>query len=202
MTLFPILGLTGPSGAGKGTFAQHLRDTHGFAWIDTDAIYHALISAPSPCLDELCTGFGDWILLPDGSLDRRALAAFVFDPDNKDKLKMLNRITHKHVLAVAAQQTEAARQGGAAGVMIDAPLLFESGADKACTHSVAVLADAQVRLARITARDGISENAAWLRLKAQPTDEFYTERADFVIYNNGNRDALHESADRLVKELL
>ncbi len=55
---FPILGLTGPSGAGKGVVAQRLQDAHGFAWIDTDAVYHDLVSAPSPCLDELELAFG------------------------------------------------------------------------------------------------------------------------------------------------
>ena len=50
---FPILGLTGPSGAGKGVVAERLRDAHGFAWIDTDAVYHQITSSASPCLDEL-----------------------------------------------------------------------------------------------------------------------------------------------------
>ena len=91
---FPILGLTGPSGAGKGVVAKRLSVVHGFAWIDTDAVYHELISAPSACLDELVEAFGKDILTPDGALHRPALAAIVFDPENKDKLELLNAITH------------------------------------------------------------------------------------------------------------
>ena len=198
---FPILGLTGPSGAGKGVVAQHLRDAHGFAWIDTDAVYHDLTSSPSPCLDELRSAFGDGVIR-NGALHRPTLAAIVFAPDAKDKLEQLNRITHKHVLAVTAQRIENARQNSARGAIIDAPLLFESGADAMCTHTLAVIADKETRLTRIMARDGLSEEAAQKRLNAQKADEFYRIRAQFVIENNGEAQAVLSAADALVKELL
>ena len=198
---FPILGLTGPSGAGKGVVAQHLRDAHGFAWIDTDAVYHDLTSSPSACLDELRAAFGDGVI-KDGALHRPALAAIVFSPDAKDKLELLNRITHKHVLAVTEQRIEQARHDGATGAIIDAPLLFESGADATCTHTLAVLADKETRLARIMARDNLSAEAAQKRLDAQKTDDYYCERADFIIKNNGDIQSVQTYADALVKELL
>lgn len=198
---FPILGLTGPSGAGKGVVAQHLRDAHGFAWIDTDAVYHDLTKAPSACLDELTEAFGTGIL-QNGALHRPALAAIVFSPDAKDKLELLNQITHKHVLAVTAQRIEHARQNGARGAIIDAPLLFESGADATCTHTLAILADKETRKVRIMARDGLSEDAAQKRLDAQKPDAYFIEKADFIIENNGNVQALRMQADTLAKELL
>ena len=198
---FPILGLTGPSGAGKSVVAQRLRDAHGFAWIDTDAVYHDLTNSPSPCLDELRTAFGDGVI-KDGALHRPTLAAIVFAPDAGDKLELLNRITHKHVLAVTAQRIEDARQNGARSAIIDAPLLFESGADATCTHTLAVIADKQTRLARIMARDNLSQEAAQKRLDAQKPDAYYCEKADFIIENNGDLQAMRGYADALAKELL
>ena len=197
---FPILGLTGPSGAGKGVVAERLRDAHGFAWIDTDAVYHQITSSASPCLDELVAAFGHGVI-KNGALDRPALATIVFAPDAKDKLELLNRITHKHVLARAAQLTDAAKHSGARGVVLDAPLLFESGADAACTHTAAVLAEYGVRKARIMKRDGLSQEAAQRRLDAQKPDAYY-ETADFIIRNEGDLDAAHAAADALAKELL
>lgn len=198
---FPILGLTGPSGAGKGVLAQRLHDAHGFVWIDTDAVYHALTSAPSPCLDELQSAFGTGII-KQGALDRPALASIVFAKDAKDKLELLNRITHKHVMEKSRRQIDAARQSGARGAVLDAPLLFEAGADALCTHTAAVLADRAVRLHRIITRDGLTEQAAQKRLDAQKSDDFYRQRADFVIYNNGTAQELYASADALAKELV
>lgn len=202
---FPILGLTGPSGAGKSLVAKHLRDAHGFAWIDTDAVYHELTSSPSPCLDELQEAFGTGII-KDGALNRPALAAIVFAGGAQDKLLLLNAITHKHVIAESAKRIEAAKERGARGAILDAPLLFEAGADALCTHTCAVLADRAVRKARITARDNLSEDAADKRLDAQKPDAFYAERADFVFENNLQGaygiDATLALVNRLAKELV
>lgn len=198
---FPILGLTGPSGAGKGLVAQHLRDAHGFAWIDTDAVYHDLTGAPSACLDEIAEAFGKGVI-KEGKLDRKALAAIVFAPNAKDKLELLGSITHKHVLAAAAQSIDQARRSGAAGAIIDAPLLFESGADAMCTHTLAVLSNRQTRMTRIMARDGLTDGQAQARLDAQQPDAFYAERAHFTIYNNGTADVLYAQVNALAKELL
>lgn len=180
---FPVLGLTGPSGAGKGLVAKHLQDAHGFVWIDTDAVYHDLTSVPSPCLDELQAAFGTSIV-KNGSLDRPTLSAIVFAEGSQEKLQLLNRITHKHVLVESVKRIEAAKARGARGAILDAPLLFEAGADALCTHTCAVLADREVRKERIMARDNLCEDAAEKRLNAQKPDAFYAEKADFVFENN------------------
>lgn len=198
---FSILGLTGPSGAGKSAVAARLRDAHGFAWIDTDAVYHDLTSAPSPCLAELEAAFGTGVI-KDGALDRKALAAIVFAEGAQDKLLLLNSITHKHVIEQSIRLIGHARQSGARGAIIDAPLLFESGAEKICTHTAAVLADREIRLARIMARDKLPVDAAQMRLNAQKPDEFYTQKVNYTIYNNGTAEQLIAAADALAKELL
>ena len=80
--------------------------------------------------------------------------------------------------------------------------LFEAGADTLCTHTAVVLANREIRLVRIMARDGLSEDAAQKRLSAQKPDTFYLDRADFTIYNDGTAEVLCAKADTLVKELI
>lgn len=89
-----VLGLTGPTGAGKSLVASHLK-TLGFEVIDADQIARAAV-APGECLDELAAAFGKQILLPDGSLNRKKLASIVFS--DKNQLKRLNLITHPHII--------------------------------------------------------------------------------------------------------
>ena len=171
----------------------------------TDAVYHELTNAPSPCLTELQEAFGSDVIKQD-KLDRKALAAIVFAPDAKDKLELLNRITHKHVIAESAKRIEAAKQRGTRGAILDAPLLFEAGADALCTHTCAMIADREVRKARIMVRDNLSEDAANKRLDAQKPVAFYAEKADFLFENNlqgtDGIDATLALVNALAKELL
>ena len=178
------IGLTGPSGAGKGVVSSLLA-RYGIASIDTDAVYHELLVPPSACLDELVARFGHSVLAPDGTLDRRALAAIVFADGHEDDLESLNRITHRHILDRVRIVCRELESTYTPAVLIDAPVLFESGFDRECDKTLAVLADKATRLARIMARDGLTETAAVQRLSAQPSDDFYISRAAAVIRNDG-----------------
>ena len=86
-----IIGITGPSGSGKGAVSGYLY-SKGFKVIDADVVYHDLITPPSPCIDELVSVFGKGILLDTGYIDRKALAKLVFGDENKEKLAILNKI--------------------------------------------------------------------------------------------------------------
>ena len=178
------IGLTGPSGAGKGMVSS-LLSPYGIPSIDTDAIYHELLIPPSACLDELVVRFGRSILTSGGTLDRRALAAIVFASGHEAERADLNRITHRHILDRVRTICREHDRTGATAVLIDAPVLFESGFDRECDKTLAVLSDRERRLARITERDGLDETAARMRLDAQPDDDFYISRADAAIYNDG-----------------
>lgn len=179
----PIIGLTGPTGAGKGVVSGICR-RWGIPSIDTDAVYHALLEPPSACLDGLVASFGTGICNPDGTLNRPALSAIVFAPGAGDKLELLNRITHGFVLDKVRTLCRAHEEAGAPAVLVDAPLLYESGFDRECDRVLAVLAAPDTRLCRIMARDGISLDAALARLRAQKPDDFYA-RADGILYNDG-----------------
>lgn len=176
------IGLTGPSGAGKGTVAS-LFAQFGVPSIDTDAVYHALLVPPSACLDELVERFGASILTADGTLNRPALASIVFASGHEEDLRDLNRISHRHVLDEARRQLDLYRNEGKAAVLVDAPQLFESGFHAECDFIVAVLAPREVRMARIMARDGLNEARAIARMDAQKSDDFFREHADAVLVN-------------------
>ena len=196
-----VLGLTGGSGSGKSRLAA-IFVQNGATVLDADAIYHAITDSPSRCTEELATAFGADILTPIGALNRPALAALVFSGENRDeKLAALNAITHRYVREEFDRLIAMHRENGTSFLVLDVPLLFEANMDTLCDATVAVLADREVRLARITARDGIDRSKAEARINAQPTDEFYRTHASAVICNNRDEAALSEEAARLLKKL-
>ncbi|MBR6781975.1 MAG: dephospho-CoA kinase [Clostridia bacterium] len=191
------VGLTGPSGAGKG-FVASLFSRFGVPSIDTDAIYHNLLIPPSACLDELQERFGAEILYPDGTLNRRALATLVFSEGHSGELADLNRITHRHILLKTRDILAAYEAQGIPAVLVDAPQLFESGFHRECGFILSVLAPFDQRLSRVMTRDGLSEERARARLKASHADEFFREKSDAVIVNDGSVETMESEVRRLL----
>ena len=193
------VGLTGPSGAGKGVISS-LFAGYGVPSIDTDRVYHDLLVPPSACLDELVGRFGSGILGPDGTLDRKALAAVVFAKGHDRDLADLNAITHRHILGEVRVMLARYEAEGIPAVLVDAPQLFESGFDAECGFILSVLAPYEVRLARVMARDGLDEARARARLAASHDDGFFTLRSDAVIFNGGDIPALEDDVRRLLTQ--
>ena len=192
-----LIGLTGPSGAGKSTVSR-LFASLGLPILDADAIYHTLLTPPSECLSDITECFGREVLMPDGTLNRKALANIVFhDPKELEKL---NHITHSHVLRDARRQISRVREEGIPAAILDAPQVFESGADKECNIVVSVLASEELRLHRIVERDGISEAAALDRIRAQKSDLFFRTHSDYIIENNLGADALIPQVKKILVE--
>ena len=185
-----IIGLTGPSGAGKGLCSAYLQ-AHGIPCIDTDRVYHDLLTPSSPCTNELALAFGQEILAPDGTVDRKVLGRIVFSDGTGGSAKRLNRIAHKYVIEETWRILALYKAEGKAAAVIDAPLLIEAELDQKCDFCICVLADKDVRLARIMERDGIDVEVASLRLSAQKEDSFYSSACKYTLYNNGNENALY-----------
>lgn len=193
-----VIGLTGPTGAGKGEVAA-IFARYGIPVINADRVYHALITPPSSCLQELTEAFGKQILLPDGKLDRRALGAIVFtDPAAQERL---NSITHRYVMEEIKTRLERHRKAGTAVAVLDAPQLFEAGAHRACGTVISVLADRQLRLERIMARDGISAEEGRRRILAQKSDGFFKANSNYIVENNGAAELLVPQIHRILLEL-
>lgn len=190
-----VIGITGQSGSGKSLLAAALAK-RGYLHADADAIYHDLLETSEPMRAELVAAFGDDIL-HKGKIDRKTLAAKVFGKGNAKKLKALNKITHKYVCRECVRLIRTAKDAGEKGVLLDAPLLIEARLDKLCDLVVCVFAPEAVRLARIAARDGLTEAEALRRLRAQPNAAFYAEKCDFAFYNGGDRDAAEAAANEI-----
>ena len=195
------IGLTGGSGVGKTTVCRIFKK-YGIPSLDTDLVSRAVCQPGSPCLAELIEYFGRGIIRGDGTLNRHKLATIVFqepDPDRRaEKHQMLNQITHRYILASCSFWLNERRADGCTAAIIDAPLLFESGYYKKCDTVVGILADYDVRLARIMERDSIDETVARARISAQSGDEFLKENCNFIIYNN---DSL-EKTEEQIKEVI
>ena len=180
-----IIGLCGGSGSGKSTVCS-LFATYGILPINTDEIYHELLSFDSACRKEISSVF-DGVTRTDGTIDRAALGGVVFADEKKRK--QLNAIAHKHVLN---QVRDIIRREGDNyyAAIVDAPLLFESGFDEECDLVVAVIASREERIRRITVRDLISPELAEKRISTQISDAELTAKADIIITNNGDMASL------------
>lgn len=194
-----VVGITGPSGSGKSIAAEFLA-VHGFKIIDADKIYADILIPPSVCLDELVSYFGTGILSFDGTLDRKALAAAVFGDENRERLFLLNKITHKYVVKRIRNDIQRYLEQNERGCVIDAPLLIEADLCRDCDFTVAVIADRHTRIDRIVIRDGISENAASQRVDSQKDDSFYITNTDHTVRNDGDVSAVQTEIERIFYE--
>ena len=193
-----VIGLTGPSGAGKGKVAEIL-SAYGLPVIDADEVYHQLLVPPSLCLDELTDRFGVGILNENGTLNRPALGAIVFsDPIALDAL---NTIAHHHVMREIRRRLDQLRREHTRAAVIDAPQLFEAGAERDCNVVISVIADKLIRLDRIMRRDGIDEKAGLKRIEAQKSDAFFRAHSDYVIENDTVPEALLPEVRRILFEM-
>lgn len=194
-----VIGITGPTGAGKTTVLNVLRDMGG-AVADCDAVYHDLLRASAPLREELRARFGGSIFDANGDLRRKELGAIVFE--DAQALADLNAITHRHILAELDRLITQAEAEGRPAVALDAVALLESGAGALCDTTVAVTAPEDVRAARIMAREGIGEGYARARIAAQKPAAWFEERCAHTLRNDGERAALEARARALFKSIL
>lgn len=175
-----IIGITGPTGAGKTTALNELIKLGGCIY-DADAVYHGLLKNDPALRKELEDRFGP-LTGADGEFQRKKLGAIVFsDPG---ALADLNAISHRYVVSAIKRELEQAKQQGVPCAAIDAIGLFESGLDKLCQATVAITAPPEIRVRRIMAREGIGEEYARSRVAAQNPDEFFTSRCGHTLIND------------------
>ena len=189
-----VIGVTGPSGAGKGTVCAMLQ-SRGFYHIDCDRL---VPSVYGQILPELSAAFGKRVI-KNGAVDKKRLARAAFSsPENTEKL---NRIVHPAVVRGIEREIQAADAAGYRGAAVDGAALFEAQAERLCDKVLCVLAPAEVRLQRILNRDKITADAAKLRMNAQKEDGYYSSRADAVIINQ-NAAETERQLETILKEWL
>lgn len=181
-----IIGITGPTGAGKTTALRVLEELGGVI-IDADAVYHRLTASSRPLRAALEARFGQ-VYTAEGELDRKKLGTVVFsDPA---ALEELNAITHRFVGEEIDCILDKARRAERPAAAIDAIALIESGMGERCDALVAVLASPEVRVRRIMAREGISEEYARARVQAQRGEEFFRTHCPYILVNDGDDPAV------------
>ena len=178
-----IIGITGGTGCGKTTLLNLIAEMGGLI-IDCDAVYHRLLRTDAAMLAAIDAAFPGTVV--SGELDRKALGRIVFA--DKDALLKLNAITHSAVKAEVLHLLSPMPALAA----IDAIGLFEGGLAELCDVTVAVTAPAEIRVQRLMARDGISEEYARSRIAAQKSDAYFASLCSHVLQNCGTQAEFRE----------
>lgn len=174
-----IIGLTGGPGTGKSTVAAMFR-RKGVRVIDADRIAHSLVAPGSAGYRAVVREFGSGILASDGRIDRRRLGQRIFsERRHRDKL---NAILHPRIIRRIKAAANAAEEPI---VVIDAPLLFETGLEKTVDTVIVVTASRRKQIERLKVRTGLSRKDILCRIAAQLPLKEKAGKADFVIDNNG-----------------
>ncbi len=189
-----VLGLTGPTGAGK-TDACRVAKELGFFVINCDLIARKATD-DKICLLALADAFGKDILAADGTLIRQNLAKKAFS--SKENTEILNKTIFPFIIALIKSEIEKTENEK---ILLDAPTLYEAGADALCDDVIALLASGEIRKKRIMLRDNISEEAAELRMSAGRSDEYYKEKTKHIIYNDSDKEIFKDNFKNLIIKL-
>lgn len=177
-----IIGITGPTGAGKSSVCEFIKNNYNAEIIDADKVVKELQNdKQSSYYLAIREIFGSDVLDNNDFINRKALAHIAFaDINKKDKL---NELTKRYVVSDIKERIQILSQTGLDYIIVDAPTLIENGMQSMFDKIIAVIAKEEDRLKRICKRDDISEEYATLRMQAQKENEFYTKYADFIITN-------------------
>jgi dephospho-CoA kinase len=190
-----LFGLTGGIASGKSAVAARLRE-RGVPVIDADQLAREAVAPGTPGLEAIVKLFGDGILLPDGTLDRKKVATTVFGDD--EKRRALNAIVHPQVTTLTFKAASKLRDEGEALACYEAALIVENGVADAFRPLVVVSAPESVQVARATARDASTPDEARARIRAQMPLADKVVVADYVIENTGSIEDLNRRTDEVL----
>ena len=201
-----IIGLTGQTGAGKTTVARVMTEVCGaehLRHIDCDAVTRHILDEDRLAHDDILRRFPGFFT--EGIFDRRKAAAALFS--DKALLERYDAAIFPHItrqingLIDDIAQDFAGQDDGFHAILLDAPTLFEAGLEDMCGCIVSCIAPAELRVKRITARDGITEEQARARISSQHDDEFFRQRSDHIIVNDGGEQSLINAAVKTIGDI-
>lgn len=191
------IGITGGIGSGKSAVCQVLQEVYGATVFNADKVAKALMVQNRTLKNKIKETFGAESYFPDGQLNRAYLAERVF----KDEvaLKKLNALVHPAVRRALRRAKKKALADGIALLVYEAALLFETNGAAECDEVWVVHASKEIRMQRVMQRDGISAEQVAQRMAKQLPDAEFLRRADVVIYNEGDVEALLEQVELSLK---
>ena len=192
-----IWGLTGNIGSGKSTVGRLLA-ARGIPVVDADQVAREVVEPGRPALREIAARFPG-VLRPDGTLDRKALAARIF-ADEVERVA-LERIIHPRIAQEVATRMAALASAGQGTAVYEAALIVENGLQRGLDGLIVVTAPAEAQIARLRLRDGMSEEEARARIAAQLSAGEKAKLATVVIENDGSEADLSARVDRLVERM-
>lgn len=184
-------GLTGGIATGKSAVATILREVFHVSVIDADQLARDIVAPGQPALEEIRERFGPQVILPDGSLNRKALGARVMSDEN-ERLA-LNAITHPRIFQAIREALERCETRGETAAVIEAALMVETGSYRNYDALLVVDCSDQRQLDRLMARDQLSEEKAKQWIASQMPLSEKRAVADLVIHNNGTLSDLHDA---------
>lgn len=176
-----VIGITGGIASGKSTVSLLLKKL-GASIIDVDLIGREVVQKGEKAYNEIVKYFGEDILLLSDEINRKKLGDIVFS--DKEKLHVLNGITHPEIIRRVADRTKELKENGVEVIVIDAAILFEMGLDKFCDSIWLIQIDKETQLNRLMERDRFVYLDAINRIKSQYENEDKFGIADIIINNN------------------
>lgn len=181
---FLRVGITGGIGSGKSTVCNLFAGL-GRTVLSADDIARQLTDNSAQIKSSIRKTFGEKVFLPNGVLDRQALAAIVFE--NHSLRAKLDALIHPHVFAALDEAIDRLSLSDKSSyLLIEAALIYESGMDEKLDYVVVVHADEEVRIKRVLERDNTTREAVLARMYAQMDPKQKIELADFVIVNDND----------------
>ncbi len=187
------IGITGGIGSGKSEVTRYLRNLGEYV-ICADEVSKQIVEPGEDGARALQQVFGDSFFLENGELNRKKLAAEVFN--DEERLKILNDTLHPLILA----RIEKLARTIEGRVFIDAALLIQTDMHKTVDRIWLVVADKKTRVERVMKRDGLTAREVERRIKSQLSDEEMKPYADEIVDNSGSIEALQRRIDALIKQ--
>ena len=194
-----LVGLTGCMGAGKSLAASFFLEQGAYI-IDADVICRELVKPGKPAWKEIFDTFGSEYFNPDDSLNRKKLAALIFENNNK-RIALEAILHHRVIVEEKTRYHSYQKLYSNAVVIIDAALLIESGNYKMTDRVIVIHSNEEVQIQRVMKRNAESRENVKKRLEQQMPLEEKLKYADYILYNESNRDQLKSRVCRLYSEL-
>lgn len=182
-----VIGITGGIGCGKSVVMDLLQQEYGAAVLLADTVGHELMEPGKINYEGILSKFGKEILNEDGQIDRKKLGACVFSDDSK--LELLNQITHQNIIEEIKQRIQLGiNDPKIPFVCLESAILLTTDLEKLCDEIWYVYAREEVRIQRLIAGRGYTEEYCKSVMEKQTPEAFYRERADVILDNSGNVD--------------